>query len=188
MGEGAPRSFEVEVVELRKRNARLEQERSELLQQLVKLKGELHQARAHAASLSTIDEDTGLLQWRTFEERAIIEIARASRHDRATSLASIAIEDPNGLDPIAALKSVASILRDQQRISDISGRSEEDEVLVVLPETTIHGADVLVERICSLAKKRHGIVARGGSAAWPEDGRAFGSLVLSARRARSAGG
>jgi GGDEF domain-containing protein len=185
MGEGAPRSFEDEVAELRRRNARLEQEREELLQQLVKVKGELHRSRAHAASLSTIDVDTGLLQWRAFEERAIVEIARASRHDHATSLAAIAIEEPNDLDPNAAMRSIASVLRDQQRISDISGRSEEDEVLVLLPETTIHGAHVLVERICSLVKKRHGIVARGGCAAWPNDGRAFGSLVLAARRARS---
>lgn len=159
-------------------SARLEHQVRSLTERLVQAHGELRRAEERIAALTTVDEETGALNARTFQERAATEIERAGRYHR--DLALVLVQPDDG----AARRRLADLARAQLRGSDLVGRTEAGEIALLLPETGLPGALILAERICALAG-RGGFPARAGCAGWPADGRFFGQLIAAARSALS---
>jgi GGDEF domain-containing protein len=166
-------------VDVRHENARLEQRVRTLTERIVQLRGELAQALARVAALTTTDDTTGLLTWRAFAERAHTEIARATRYQREIGLVVFAVAEPT------RRRQLAEICRSQHRDCDVAGHTESGEIVLLLPETSVHGALVIAQRIRAQVAKGGG-VATAGCAAWPQHGRTLTALVSTARSAMSA--
>jgi len=158
----------------RREHARLEQQVRALTEKLVQVRGELCRAEERIAALTLTDDETGLYNARAFQERALPELERASRHRRDLSLVVIEPEQPSGLRPLADLA------RAQVRASDIVARVEA-AIVLLLPETALPGALVIAERIC-----RRGVRVTAGCAGWPGHGRGVAELLGAARSALAA--
>jgi len=158
-------------------DSRLEQQVRTLTERVVQLKGELAQALARVAALTTTDDTTGLYTWRAFAERAQAEIARAARYQREIGLVVF--------DAAAAARGLADICRAQHRDCDLAGVTETGEIVLLLPETSLHGALVIGQRIRARAAKGGGQAPALGCAAWPQHGRTLAALVASARSSLS---
>jgi diguanylate cyclase len=106
------------------------------------------------AALSRTDGLSGLLNRIAWEQIAYVEMARCRRSRQPASLLMIdidhfkSINDQHG-HPAGdeVIRSVAEILGRTVRTSDVSGRYGGEEFGVVLPDTDIHGAVVIAERI-----------------------------------------
>ncbi len=124
---------------------------------------------AKLEELASIDGLTGILNRRSFINRAEAEFARAKRYDRDISFLMIdadhfkAINDNHGHaagDDI--LRQVATICGSTLRTSDTLGRLGGEEFAALLPETGAETADMAAERV------RHavaGLTVKSGGAA-----------------------
>jgi GGDEF domain-containing protein len=155
--------------------SRLEDRVRTLTERVVQLKGELAQALARVAALTTIDHATGLLVWPAFAERARSEIARATRYQREIGL--VVLETDGSLN----LGELSEICRCKYRECDLAGQTEAGEIALLLPETSLEGALVIAERILGQAIKSRGSAPKLGCAAWPRHGRTLSALLSSAR-------
>jgi len=160
-------------------DARLEQQVRSLTERVVQLKGELATAQARVAALTVTDEATGLLVWRAFAERALGEIARATRYHREIGLVLFGSAEP------LTTRELAEICRAKHRECDVAGHTEAGEVVLLLPETSLQGALVIGQRIRAHTAKR-GAAPKVGYAAWPQQGRTLTALLATARTALSA--
>jgi two-component system cell cycle response regulator len=115
------------------------------------------EARYHAAvfRLMGVDALTQLKNRRFLLEQLDREIARADRHERRLSIVSVDVDrfkeinDTHGhLAGDAALQEVGALLGRSTRREDCVGRLGGDEFLVLLPETSTHGASLFAERLC----------------------------------------
>jgi len=158
------------------RDSHPEQEIRELTERIVQLKAELAVALQRVAALTTIDDTTGLHTWRAFVERAHTEIARAARYQREIGLVVFA-SDANDM------RALADICRSQHRECDIAGLTEAREIVLLLPETSLHGTFVIGQRIWARAAKGRDAPPKMGCAAWPQQGRTLPALLSTARRA-----
>jgi len=157
-------------------SSRLEQQVRTLTERVVQLKGELAQALARVAALTTIDEPTGLLTWRAFAESASAEISRAARYQREIGLIVLAAEP-------SLMRGLAEICRSQHRECDLAGISKQGEIVLLLPETSLQGALVMGRRLRARAAKGGCEAVSVGCAAWPEHGRTLTALLATARTA-----
>ena len=105
---------------------------------------------------ATIDELTGLYNYRHFSRLLELEIERALRYDRPLSLLVLDIDhfkilnDSRGhLVGDLGLKQIATIMRKNLRDCDILCRYGGDEFVVILPETNLHRAMATAERLRS---------------------------------------
>ncbi|MEW6110384.1 MAG: GGDEF domain-containing protein [Nitrospirota bacterium] len=119
---------------------KIEEERERLIQQL--------------EFLSTTDSLTGLLNRRMLIKRLNSEIDRARRYGLELSLILCdldyfkEINDTYGHNAgDSVLKSISSIFSELARKPDIIGRYGGDEFMIILPETSIKGAEDMAERI-----------------------------------------
>lgn len=119
---------------------KVEEERRRLIQQL--------------EFLSTTDSLTGLLNRRMLVKRLNSEIDRARRYGSDLSLILCdldyfkEINDAHGHNAgDNVLKGIAGILNDLVRSTDLVGRYGGDEFLIIMPETSILGAEDMAERI-----------------------------------------
>lgn len=111
--------------------------------------------------LAVTDGLTQLYNHRVFQERLIEEIARAERMQNPLALLMIDIDHfkkyndtfghPQG---DIVLKEVAKILMKSTRLADFTARYGGEEFVIILPETSKDGAQLLAERIL-LATKKH---------------------------------
>ena len=154
-------------------SAHLEHEVRNLTERIVQLKGELAQALARVAALTTTDDTTGLLTWRAFAERGNAEISRAARYHRQIGVVL--------LGPSVDLRSLAEICRSQHRDCDLAGLTERHEIVLLLPETSLQGALVMGQRIRARAAKASCDPPTLGCASWPQHGRTLTALIASAR-------
>lgn len=104
--------------------------------------------------LSRTDELTGLLNRRALTDSLAYELERASRYqaDLALLLCDIdefkVINDTYGHDAgDHALQTISAILRTQLRNTDIAGRYGGDEFMLILPETSLAGAESLAGKL-----------------------------------------
>ena len=104
--------------------------------------------------LSVTDSLTGLLNRRYLQERLSEEIQRSKRHHFPMSLLMLDVDkfksynDTFGhLAGDAALRIVASILKDNLRGDDVAARYGGEEFAVLLPQTSSEEASVIAERI-----------------------------------------
>jgi len=165
-------------------SSRLEQQVRTLTERIVQLKGELAEALARVAALTTTDDATGLYTWRAFSERAHTEFARAARYQREIGLVVFAFAEPD-VTP-HGVRGLADICRSQHRDCDLAGLTEAGEIVLLLPETSLQGALVIAQRIRARVAKSRGPAPKMGCAAWPQHGRSLTSLLANARIALSA--
>jgi diguanylate cyclase (GGDEF)-like protein len=125
--------------------------------------------RLHAAlaQQAITDALTGLANRRRGDEVLALEISRAERYRRALSVLMLDVDsfkhynDRHGhLKGDMLLRVLASLLREQLRASDTAARYGGDEFVIILPETNLH-------RATAVADKLHAAV---GAAFGPDDG------------------
>ena len=100
------------------------------------------------------DPLTGLYNHRHFQERLASEVSRANRYAHVLSLLMIDIDFFKNFNDAyghpagdAALVNLAEILRAKIRDTDIPARYGGEEFAVILPETDVHDAELIAERI-----------------------------------------
>jgi len=151
---------------------RLEREREQLIEELRRAKQELeervrertreleetnHLLQQHAHKLEMLaltDPLTGLLNRRAIDEVAHREIQRHARYPSTLALGLLDVDHfkdintrylyPGGDEVLIGL---AKVLANSVRTVDAVSRIGGEEFLVVAPETTLDGAEVLAERI-----------------------------------------
>ena len=154
------------------------------------------QAIAVAECAAATDQLTGVLNRRGFGEAAERELARARRYERPLALAYLdvrglkAVNDGEGhLAGDELISQVAGLLRDCARAGDIIGRLGGDEFALLLPEQSADGANVVRDRLRAQLPARRAAI-RGdvpwdltiGTAAYPDDGASFQTLLSAADR------
>jgi diguanylate cyclase (GGDEF)-like protein len=104
--------------------------------------------------LSVTDSLTGLLNRRYLQERLSEEIQRSKRHHFPMSLLMLDVDNFKSYNDTyghlagdAALRIVASILKDNLRGDDVAARYGGEEFAVLLPQTSSEEASVIAERI-----------------------------------------
>ena len=105
--------------------------------------------------LSNTDSLTGVLNRRALIERLEYEVDRAKRYGTEFSLVLCdmdkfkEINDTHGhVAGDMVLQILAEVIGGVLRTTDVLGRYGGDEFMVILPETTLQGAENLAERIC----------------------------------------
>jgi len=138
------------------------------------------------------DPLTGLANGRYLVDSFHAETKRYARTARAFSLL---IFDLDGLKQVndsfghlvgsRALCRVANVLRSQCRNIDVIARPGGDEFTVILPETTLDGAQIFAKRICQRLAEDHQhpqLTVSFGAAVYPGDG-TFEDLFTTADKA-----
>jgi two-component system, cell cycle response regulator len=111
-------------------------------------------ARQMLAHRAAIDELTGLANLRMFHARLADEHARFARYGNPLALVMIdvdrlkAINDRHGhASGSDALRTIADVLRREARQTDLAARYGGDEMVVLLPQTTLAEAAAFAERV-----------------------------------------
>jgi hypothetical protein len=129
------------------------------------------------------DLDTSAYSFAYFVDLAGREVDLARRHGRRFALATIEVE-PNdlGFDVHAAVELVLAAVRD----TDVVARADQDELLLMLPETGNKGARALrrrvLERLPAPVRGLRSLPLRVGIAGFPYDGEDLSRLLRVARR------
>jgi diguanylate cyclase (GGDEF)-like protein len=120
------------------------------------------------------DSLTGLLKHASIKEAAAIEVIRARRNGKPVSLAMLDIDHFKSVNDTyghavgdVVISSVAMLLRQRLRQSDIVGRYGGEEFVAVLPECDVVHAHLLMEDICR----------RFASLRFSHEGKAFGCTL-----------
>ena len=123
-------------------------------ERILNLESRLSKSRDRLERLATYDGLTGLLNRWAIEEHAEAELSRVRREGGSVSLILLdldyfkEINDQHGhLAGDQALRLVATLLVQNVRPYDWVGRWGGDEFLIVLPETRLPEASVVVERV-----------------------------------------
>jgi len=161
----------------------------------------IHNAQAHTTiRLQAItDSITGLFNRRCFEDLMSRELQRAERHEREFSLALVDVNDFKKYNDTyghqagdQALSALGEAIRKAIRSTDIAARYGGDEIVIILPETSLVKAyNMFANRIKKdieegftvISGTGHVLSVSIGIASYPHDGKSTPDLVLSADRA-----
>ncbi len=128
----------------------------------------LRQALDQARSLSRSDGLTGVMNSRAFRELATAEILRARRYSRPFTVAYIDLDNFKVVNDRfghstgdALLLTVAGIMRDTLRSSDLIARMGGDEFALLFPETEGEAAHAGIEKL------RTALLAEMAEREWP---------------------
>jgi diguanylate cyclase (GGDEF)-like protein len=120
----------------------------------VSLLGQLRARQVELERLSGTDVLTGLANRAMLFERLAAEMARARRHKQPVSVAMLDVDhfkrinDTFGhLEGDRVLRKVAERLKSMLRIEDFAGRYGGEEFTLILPNTGVHQAASLAERL-----------------------------------------
>jgi diguanylate cyclase (GGDEF)-like protein len=145
--------------------------------------------------LATIDSLTGFVNRWAFEDRLADEFLRAVRHGRPFALIFIDLDNLKAINDKfghaagdAAIRRFCDAIRSVIRTTDVVGRYGGDEILALMPETTLSDAMMAAERILrrvtglplTVEQERIALSASLGVAAYPEHGRDKESLLRAA--------
>jgi diguanylate cyclase (GGDEF)-like protein len=115
---------------------------------------DLRRALARIGDLEHVDELTGLASGPAAVARLAEHISAARRHGRPLSALLVDVDDLAALNAQlgrrrgdAALRAIATVLRDGTRAEDVVARGDDDGFLVVLPDVGAEGARTLAERL-----------------------------------------
>ena len=151
---------------------------------------------AQVQAWSIKDDATGVLNRRGIFQALEPQVSRSRRYDNLLSVLTIKIVNYDDLkkqfseDELNTLMlAMSQVLNDQMRWADTIGRLDDDEILMVLPETEANIAQQLAEKIQTrlaelfvpaLAEKSFEISTRCGMAQWQKGE----DVALLMRRAR----
>jgi diguanylate cyclase (GGDEF)-like protein len=105
-------------------------------------------------TVDTLDPVTELSNQRSFERNLELEISRAKRYESPVSVVQIRIDHlehirksfgPSNRDLI--LKTLANLIRQTSRPTDISARTQENQISLILPHCARKGAALKAERL-----------------------------------------
>lgn len=107
-----------------------------------------------AREAAATDDMTGLARRGRFDEELSTEVARAERYGRPGALMLIDVDHLKAINDARghqagdhALQRVAEVMRRHQRSVDTAARIGGDEFAIILPETTIEGAEAAAHRL-----------------------------------------
>jgi diguanylate cyclase (GGDEF)-like protein/putative nucleotidyltransferase with HDIG domain len=150
---------------------------------------------ARLAEASRIDPLTGLLNRRAFEEMLNFELDRSRRTGRPLAIIVGEIDGMGRLNAERghsegdqALKQVGEHMSKWKRRIDSAGRIGGEKFGVLLPETDVHGAFLVAERLRRASRRSFGLdklplAISFGVASYPDHGEEFGVLMGAAGRA-----
>jgi diguanylate cyclase (GGDEF)-like protein len=148
--------------------------------------------------LATIDRLTGFVNRWTFEARLEEELLKAGRHSRPFALVFSDLDHLKELNDRfghamgdAAIRQFCDAIRASIRTTDIVGRYGGDEILVLMPETSLEDALTVAERILRgvaafplvVEEETIPLTASLGVAAYPQHGQDKDTLVSAADQA-----
>lgn len=163
---------------------------------------ELEQLQQALIDQAVQDSITDLFTGRFFDEHLAVEVKRAARYHRAFSLIVLDIDDFEAFrgrygEPAAAvaLSTVAGVIRQSTRDVDVKARTDEAEFGLAMPETPLHSAFVVAERIRTevadtpvlkggSVEGRSSLTLSVGLGAHPKHGATARELMLTVRGAR----
>lgn len=124
------------------------------------LTASLRAALLREHTLATRDSLTGLFNRRHFLEAGALEVERANRHGRAVAVLFLDLDnfkrlnDERGHDAgDMALGSVARVLQQDARATDLLARLGGDEFAVMLSEVTFEAAEQAAQRLAEAVKQ-----------------------------------
>jgi diguanylate cyclase (GGDEF)-like protein len=167
-----------------------------ILIERIRLEKALHEQSEQLLFLSKHDPLTNLPNRRMLAEQARQYIALMNRNNSSLSLLYLdldgfkAINDKYGHDlGDIVLKKLAKRFTNFLRESDVVARLGGDEFLFLLPDTDIHKAENVIERLKKLIEepfdiegKQYNISGSIGVSTFPEDGKSFSELLSCADR------
>lgn len=133
------------------------------------------------------DPTTSAYSFSYFVDIAGREIDLARRHGRRFALASVEV-DPTAAGLSFDARSAVELVLGAVRDTDVVARADEQELLLLLPETTTKGARTLRRRVLERLQTLHRAAAlprlalRVGVASFPFDGEDLSRLLRIARR------
>lgn len=117
------------------------------------------------SKLTVTDSLTQLANRRFFENQLELEIKRLSRHGQGLSMLVVDVDDFKKLNDTLGhaagdefLKQIARILKETVRATDLVARYGGEEFVVVATGTTLEGAVVLGEKVCTAVAEASFIV------------------------------
>ncbi len=153
-----------------------------------------------ATRASTIDQMTGVWNYRYLMNSLNREVERANRFDRSLSVLMLDLDHFKRVNDThghprgdTVLREFAARVQAEVREVDTLARYGGEEFAVVLPETTAAGAENLAERICAAIRAQPftadgtevplGITVSIGGSVYPEHGTTSRDLIHAADRA-----
>lgn len=130
------------------------------------------------------------------ETRSLAEFSRARRYNQPLAVVVVDVDHFKSVNDTyghavgdRVLRSIARVLRDNLRVSDVVARYGGEEFLILLPQTDCEGAVEKMEDLLRLVSEESAPVARGkpvtisaGIACFPNDAQELGDLLLEADR------
>ncbi len=134
-----------------------QQQRDEAYRELRELQVELEKKNSELQRLSGLDGLTGIANRRRFDEYLEQEWLRAARDGKRLALILIDIDHFKAYNDNyghqggdACLKQVAGTLdAELKRAADLAARYGGEEFVIVLPDTDMHGAEIIAEKLRS---------------------------------------
>ncbi len=183
------------------RHSILLHENSRLLEELAckndELETEIRKVRNELEDMTIRDELTGLHNYRYLMNLLEREISRSVRYKHPLTLAMIDLDDFKTLNDTyghsagnEALKAIARIFTSSTRAADTVCRFGGEEFAIVLPVTTPHQAEPILERMCNQIRHQnipvdssHPLTISIGVAACPRDAQTVDDLIRLADKA-----
>lgn len=153
LGEDTVEGASAEVEALRKELDAIKTKMERRIKEIARLREEMEKQ-------ASTDEMTGLGNRRFLLERLELEAARAIRYDEPLTLILVDIDRMNHVNETygvekgdEVLQSVSEIVAEQIRASDMAGRYDGEEFLILCPHTDRPNAQFLAERLrCRVAE------------------------------------
>jgi len=117
--------------------------------EIKQLRNRIEALENQLACLDTRDESSGLLNQRGLFQVVESQVSRSRRYGNALSLISMQINDYGvaNKDKDSVYEALGYLFNDRLRWADSVGRTDNDEFILVLPETDAESAAVLVTKL-----------------------------------------